>query len=195
MTEKSARRVLQSVLVSLNGVTSEPMAWAAPFFGERSAAHSLAGLERCDAMLMGRGTYEVFSKQWPSASGEYADHINNMPKFVFSSTLGHADWDNTTLISGDVVDEVTALKQAGGRDLIVYGHGQFGQTLCDAGLVDELSVTIVPVFVAAGATFYRPGGTMQAWRLVGTGNDLDPDMATLTYRPCAVSTVHHMNQR
>lgn len=177
-------KLTESVLVSLNGVTSEPLSWAVPYFGERSAARALEVLRQSEAMLMGRGTYEVFSRQWPEASGEYADYLNRMRKYVYSSTLGEADWDNTKVVSGDVVQEVARLKETAQADLIVYGHGQFGQTLCDAGLVDELTLMVIPVFVPEGKAFYRPGlGTK--WRLVSAGEGADPEVAVLTYSPVA----------
>ena len=77
-------------------------------------------------MLMGRRTYEIFSRQWPAASGEYASYLNAMPKYVFSTTLGAAEWANTEVISGDVVAEVRRLKAMPGQDLIMYGHGRLG---------------------------------------------------------------------
>jgi dihydrofolate reductase len=183
MTEPNSRRLVQSVLVSLNGVTSEPLTWAGPFFGPGSAAHSLAVLKGSAALLMGRRTYEIFARQWPSTPGEYADYLNAMPKYVFSSTLDRAEWSNTTVVPGGVVEAVTALKQAGGRDLIIYGHGQFGQTLGEAGLIDELSLTVVPVFVPEGTPLYRAGVSAQTWQLISAGPGADPGLAALTYRP------------
>ncbi|MFF6995463.1 dihydrofolate reductase family protein [Streptomyces sp. NPDC008313] len=180
--DDSPRRLLLTALVSLNGVVGEPLTWAGPYFGPRSAAHSLKVLQRCGAMLMGRRTYEVFSRQWPAASGPYAEHINAMSKYVFSSTLEEAEWTNTTVISKPPAEAVAELKRAEGRDLIVYGHGQFGQTLCDAGLVDELSLTVVPVFTE-GTPFYRPGSHARAWELVSAGPGRDPGLVSLTYRP------------
>jgi dihydrofolate reductase len=175
-------KLTESVLVSLNGVTSQPLSWAGPYFGEGSAAHALEVLKRSEAMLMGRGTYEVFSKQWPEASGEYAEYLNSVRKYVFSSTLRDPEWENTVVISGDVVEEVTRLKETAQAELTVYGHGQFGQTLCDARLVDELTLSVVPVFVPDGETFYRPG-QRAAWRLVSVGEAPDPGVAILTYAP------------
>lgn len=185
MTENSTRRLLQSVLVSLNGVISEPMAWAGPYFGAGSAAHSLAVLEGADAFLMGRKTYEIFARQWPAVSGPYADALNRMPKYVFSSTLVEAEWDNTTVVAGDVAEGVRALKDAGGKDLVVYGHGRFGQSLVDAGLVDELTLTVVPVFVPSGMPLFRDGAQNLRWDLVGVEHGHDPGLASLTYRPAA----------
>jgi dihydrofolate reductase len=180
-------KLTESVLVSLNGVTSEPLSWAGPYFGEGSAARALEVLRRSEAMLMGRGTYDVFAKQWPKAPGEYAGHLNGMRKYVFSSTLRNPEWENTVVLPGDVVEEVTRLKEAAKAELTVYGHGQFGQTLSDAGLVDELTLTLVPVFVPDGKTFYRPG-QHAAWQLVDVGEGPDRGLAVLTYRPVRAST-------
>jgi dihydrofolate reductase len=132
---------------------------------------------------MGRRTYEIFSRQWPHGSGAYADRINSMPKYVFSSTLRRAEWANTTVVAGDVVERVCELKSRPGKDLTFYGHGRFGQTLTDAGLVDELTLVVVPVFVPDGQPLFRAGGTRQAWELVEVGAGADPGLARLTYRP------------
>ncbi len=177
------RRLRQSLLISLNGIISEPASWAGPHFGPGSATASLAALQASSALMMGRGTYELFSRQWPAASGEYADYLNAMPKYVFSSTLTDAPWTNTSVISGDVVAAVAELKRTPGRDLMVYGHGQFGQTLVDAGLVDELTLMVVPVFVDDGMPMYRPGGAAQTWELIEVGPGNDPGLSSLTFRP------------
>jgi dihydrofolate reductase len=164
MTTTQQRRLRQSCLVSVNGVFSEPLAWAGPYFGPGSAALSLAALEDSGALLMGRRTYEIFSRQWPAASGEYAAYLNEMPKYVFSSSLQSPSWTNTAVISGDVVAAVTELKREAGKDLIVYGHGRLGQTLCDAGLVDQLTGSVPPIEsgLAAGAnnTVREAGGVV-----------------------------------
>ena len=182
MTAVFSRRLHQSALVSINGVASTPLAWAGPYFGTGSATHSLEVLQKSGAFLMGRRTYEIFSRQWPGAPGEYAAALNAMPKYVFSSTLEVSDWHNTTIVRGDVAAAVAALKAEPGSDLLCYGHGQFGQTLIDAGLVDELTLTFVPVFVG-GEPFFRPFTGTQAWELVSAGLGHDPGLATLTYRP------------
>src|SRR4051794_35056379 len=106
MTMHSSRRLVLSTLVSLNGVVSGPVAWAGPYFGPGSAAASLRALQESSAMLMGRRTYDIFSRQWPDTPGDYAAHLNAMPKYVFSSTLRDPRWSNTTVLGTDVAGTV-----------------------------------------------------------------------------------------
>ena len=187
MSPVSSRRLRQSALVSLNGVVSTPLAWAGPYFGPGSAHHALAVLQECGAFLMGRKTYDLFSRQWPEADGAYAAALNALPKYVFSSTLEVAHWTNTSVVRGDVAAAVATLKAETGADLLMYGHGQFGQTLVDAGLVDELTLTVVPVFVD-GEPLFRPVAGRQSWELLSAGPGDDPGLASLTYCPVAPST-------
>src|SRR4051794_14631010 len=181
MTSTPARRLRQSALVTLNGVAGAPATWAGPYFQDGSARRSLAVLDQCGGFVMGRRTYEIFAQQWPAATGPYADALNAMPKFVISSTLERADWNGTTILRGDAVDAVSELKAEAGADLLMYGHGQLGHSLVEAGLVDELTLVVVPVF-ADGEPFFRPGAGAQAWELVAAGPGSDPGLASLTYR-------------
>ena len=183
MTMHSSRRLVLSTLVSLNGVISEPVAWAGPYFGPGSAAASLRALQESSAMLMGRRTYDIFSRQWPDTPGEYAAHLNAMPKYVFSSTLRDPRWSNTTVLGTDVAGTVAQMKREPGKDLVVYGHGRFGRTLTAAGLVDELVVTVVPVIVSDGDFFSAPGGPSSTWELLDAGPGADPGLVSLRYRP------------
>ena len=110
-----------------------------------------------DAMLMGRNTYEYFAPAWSSPSGPYLERIDEMRKYVFSSTLTAADWNNTTIISGDPAAVVQELKKQGDRHLVIYGYGQLAQTLLEHGLVDQLNFVVNPVMAGGGTTLFRPG--------------------------------------
>lgn len=151
------RKLIVSSLVSLDGIYGDPWSWAGDFFDEQAAAQSLAVLLDSDAMLMGRITYEYFAPAWSSPSGPYLERINEMRKYVFSSTLTAADWNNTTIISGDPVAAARELKEQGDRHLVIYGYGQLAQALLEHGLVDELNLVINPVMVGSGTTLFRPG--------------------------------------
>jgi dihydrofolate reductase len=177
------RKVIESTLLSLDGVIGEPMAWANDYFGEEAQENALEQLLASDAMLMGRRTYEIFSAQWPQATGAYADRLNGMRKYVFSSTLRQAEWQNTTIISDDPVTAVAKLKSEPGNDLVMYGHGPLGQALLEHGLLDELHFAVHPVMVGHGATLLRESqaATLQ---LVGT-RTLGTGVTVLSYRPRA----------
>jgi dihydrofolate reductase len=151
------RRLIVSSLVSLDGIHGDPQSWIGDFFDEQAAEESLAVLLDSDAMLMGRNTYEYFAPAWSSPSGPYLERINEIRKYVFSSTLTAADWNNTTIIPGDPVAAVTQLKQQGDRHLVIYGYGRLAQTLLEHGLVDKLNVVINPVLAGSGITLFRSG--------------------------------------
>jgi dihydrofolate reductase len=106
-------------------------------------------------MRMGRNTYEYFAPGWPAVTGPYADRVNGLRKYVFSSTLARPQWSNTGVISGDVVDAVAELKRRAGGDLMIYGY--LTQTLREHGLVDELKFWIFPVIAGTGTLLFRPG--------------------------------------
>src|ERR1700752_3020058 len=103
-----------------------------------------------DALLLGRRTYEFFAARWPSRSGQWADRLNRMPKYVVSATLQDPHWDNTTVLTGDVAEAVSALRRKVNGDIIVYASFQLVHTLLEHGLVDELRLIIYPFVLGAG---------------------------------------------
>jgi len=151
------RKLIVSSLVSLDGIHGKPQSWIGDYFDQQAAEESLAMLLDSDAMLMGRNTYQYFAPAFSSPSGPYLERIYEMPKYVFSSTMTTADWNNTTIIPGDPVTAVQELKQQGDRYLVIYGYGQLAQTLLEHGLVDLLNFVINPVMVGDGTTLFRPG--------------------------------------
>ena len=175
------RKVMESTLVSADGVIGEPHLWTGEHFGEEAVAYALERLRSADAMVMGRRTYEMFSKLWATPANEYAAAIYEMPKYVFSSTLERADWNNTQVVGGDVAAAVGELKRQEGKDIVLYGHGPVGQALLEAGLLDELNLWVHPVFVGSGTQLFREGPKTElrltATRTTGTG------VVILTYEP------------
>jgi dihydrofolate reductase len=151
------RRIIESTLVSLDGVTEDPHLWATDYFDSEAERHALELLSTADAMLMGRRTYEFFAAAFPHQTGEYGDRINKIRKYVFSNTLKTTDWGNSVVISGDVVAEAAKLKEQVGEDLVIYGHGLLGQTLLKHHLLDELKLWIHPCFVGRGKLLFREG--------------------------------------
>src|SRR5262249_36050223 len=149
------RKIVESTLLSLDGVFGDPHVWATEYFDQEAEAYALALLASAEAMLMGRRTYEFFAAAFPHQTGAYGSRINSIPKYVFSNTLMKADWRNSTIIRGDVVTETAKLKRQDGGDVVIYGHGLLGQTLLEGGLLDELKLWIHPVLVGRGQLLFR----------------------------------------
>ena len=107
-----------------------------------------------DALLLGRVTYEGFAEAWPSREGEFADKFNNMPKYVVSTTLEDPEWNNSTVIKGDVAGEISKLKDQPGGDILVNGSVQLIQTLTEHELVDEYRLMVFPVVLGSGKRLF-----------------------------------------
>ena len=154
------RKIINSTYISLDGVIEDPHLWP-PTGPDDEAAGTIQTelLLSCDAVLMGRRTYEGFAPVWPTRSGDpYSDHINTMPKYVVSSTLRDPEWTNTTVLGGDPVEEIRRLKEQPGKDIVQYGFGRLSHALMEQGLLDELRLWIHPLFVGSGgqeALVYR----------------------------------------
>jgi dihydrofolate reductase len=130
---------------------------------------------RTAALLLGRRSDGWFAKRWASKSGEWADRLNSLPKYVVSSTLEDPRWTNVTVLKGDVVDEVTRLKQELDGDIVVYASYQLGRTLIEHDLVDELRLFVFPVVLGAGERLFGETSDKKPIRLVGSrtvGNGL-----------------------
>jgi dihydrofolate reductase len=177
------RKVIEHVLVSLDGVVGGTD--ISGFFGYTDDAYMrdrLGQLLACDAMLMGRNTYEEFAEFWPRLAHQpLADRVNALPKYVFSSTLEHADWANTTIVRGDVAAEVSTLKQQDGGDLLIYGHGLLGETLLKAHLLDALDLSIHPLVLGQGNQFFRAG--QDATLKLVAAKSFSKGIVKLTYEP------------
>ena len=135
-----------------------------------------------EAMLLGRRSYEFLAARWPSRTGEFADRMNSKAKYVVSSTLHDPAWANTTVLRGEVVDEVSALKQQLAGDIVVAGSFQLVHTLLEHDLVDELRLMIYPVVLGAGARLFGETSDEKPLRLIGN-TTVAGDLAYLTYQP------------
>jgi dihydrofolate reductase len=133
-----------------------------------------------EAFLLGRRTYEWLAARWPSRSGELADRLNSLPKYVVSSTLEEPEWDNSTVLNGDVVKEVSKLKQQLNGDIVVAGSFQLVRTLLEHDLIDELRLKVFPVVLGTGARLFGETSDKKPLRLVDS-RTLDDGVALLTY--------------
>jgi len=137
-----------------------------------------------DALLLGRVTYDGFAPVWPRVQGEFGDKFNSMPKYVVSQTLRNPAWNNTTVLTGNVVEEVNKLKQQYARDIVVHGSPQLVQTLLEHDLVDELRLMVYPVIVGAGKRLFAGTSSKRNLRLVET-KTVNDGVHILIYRPAA----------
>jgi dihydrofolate reductase len=152
-------KTVNSTFVSIDGVINHMDVWHFGYVDDESEQIALEQLQASEAMLMGRHTYEVYVSTWPNRDGVYADRINGMPKYVASTTLDESDWNNTTVIKGDLVAEVARLKQQGG-DILMHGFGPVAHTLITNGLLDVLHLWVHPHFAGIGEPgdlLLRPG--------------------------------------
>lgn len=159
------RRIINSTYISVDGVVEKPHHW--PSTGSDGGAGEAAQIEllqSCDALLMGRRTYESFAAVWPTRSGDpYSEQINTMDKYVVTTTLTDPEWNNTAVID-DPVTAVEALKAKPGKNIVQYGFGPLTHTLLDHGLLDEVRLWVHPLLVRGGGPqdlLYRDGALTQ----------------------------------
>jgi dihydrofolate reductase len=184
-------KIIISDNVSLDGVIQDPAGdegferggWVG-LIKDRPGANKLALDEALgtEALLLGRRSYEWMAGRWPSRSGELADRLNSLPKYVVSSTLEDPNWSNSTVLTGDVVQEVSRLKQELDGNIVVVASFQLVRTLVDHDLVDELRLKIYPVVLGAGERLFGGTSDKKPMRLVDT-QTIDGDVAYLTYQP------------
>jgi dihydrofolate reductase len=191
-------KVVVSEFVTLDGVMEDPGgaegfergAWSFQFDrGPEGDKFKFDELAVADALLLGRVTYEGFAAAWPQLeeqTGEYGSWMNGYPKHVVSTTLEEPlKWNNSTLIKGDVAEEVSELKQQNGKDILVFGSAQLVHTLMQHDLIDEYRLMVFPIVVGKGKRLFGDVGETRAMRLVDT-KPVGPDgVLVLTYRPVA----------
>ncbi len=165
------RKIIVSEFVSLDGVMEAPEKWQSPYLSDDFLEEIKEQILGLDATLLGRVTYQEFAAYWPlQTNNEFgiADKVNSTPKFVVSSTLQKAEWNNSTLIKGDVVQAVSQLKQQGDGSIGVTGSATLVQTLLDANLIDEYRLLVHPVVVGNGKRLFKDALATTALKLVET---------------------------
>jgi dihydrofolate reductase len=184
-------RIVVTEFMSLDGVIEDPGGaedfkhggWSFEFNrGDEGDKFKLDETLSSEALLLGRETYEGFAKAWPSREGEFADKFNTMPKYVVSSTLVEPEWNNSTVLKGDVAEEVAKLRQEQDGDVVVHGSAQLVQTLIEHDLVDELRLMVFPVVLGGGKRLFDETSDKKALQLVDS-KVVGDGVAILTYRP------------
>ena len=182
-------KIVVSDNVSLDGVVQDPAGdegfrvggWVG-LIKDRPGLTRLALDEALgtEALLLGRRSYEWFAARWPSRSGELADRLNSLPKYVVSSTLENPEWNNSTVLKGDVLNEVSRLKHELEGEIVVPASFQLVHTLLEHDLVDELRLKVFPVVLGAGERLFGETSDKKAMRLVDT-QTVEGDVVFLTY--------------
>jgi len=183
-------QIIVTEFVSLDGVMEDPGGaedfeyggWTFEIDrGEEGNAFKLDETLDSDALLLGRVTYEGFAAAWPSREGEFAEKFNSMPKYVVSSTVRSPEWNNTTVLDGDVVESVSRLRREVDGNVVVHGSAQLVQTLLDHDLVDELRLMVFPVILGKGKQLF--GDTSATKRLqLAEARTVGDGVAILVYR-------------
>ena len=184
-------KIVISTNVSLDGVVQDPDGeegfrlggWFGQFGGKDLEAWAKVELEEAlgaEALLLGRRSDEWFAARWLSRSGAWADRLNSLPKYVVSSTLEEPKWSNSTVLKGEVVDEVSKLKQELDGEIVVYASCQLVRTLMEHDLVDELRLMVYPVVLGAGERLFGETSDKKSMRLLDT-RTVGDGLAYLTY--------------
>ena len=184
-------KIVISTNVSFDGVVQDPDGeegfrlggWFGQFGGQDLGEWAKVEFEEAlatEALLLGRRSDEWFAARWLSKSGEWADRLNSLPKYVVSSTLQEPKWSNSTVLRGDAVSEVSKLKQQLAGDIVVYASYQLGRTLIEHDLVDELRLIVYPVVLGDGERLFGPTSDKKPMRLVDI-KTIGDGLAFLTY--------------
>jgi len=184
-------RIVVTEFVSLDGVMEDPGGsenfaqggWSFKISrGDEGDKFKLDEAFASEALLLGRVTYEGFAEAWPSRDGEFADKFNNMPKYVVSSTLDEPEWNNSTVLKGDLAEEVGKLKREHDGDIVVHGSATLVQTLIEHDLVDELRLMVYPVVLGSGKRLFGDTSDGKPLRLVES-KVVGDGVSILIYRP------------
>jgi dihydrofolate reductase len=184
-------RIVVTEFVSLDGVMEDPGGaedfkhggWSFKFSrGDEGDKFKLDETMEAEAQLLGRVTFEAFAEAWPSREGEFADKFNDMPKYVVSSTLQDPEWNNSTVLSGNLAEEVARLKQEVDGVILVAGSAQLVQALLEHDLVDELRLMVFPVVLGSGKRVFGETSDMKSLRLTDS-KTVGDGVAILVYEP------------
>jgi dihydrofolate reductase len=171
------RKLIVSEFVTLDGIMEAPggehdhphTGWVFDYMTPEQEKYKLDETLDAESLLLGRVTYEGFAAAWPERSGPFADKFNSMPKHVISSTLSEPlEWNNSTVLSGDVVDEVTKLKQGDGGPILVAGSATLVHALIENDLIDELRLMVFPVAIGGGLRVFPESRLKKPFKLTET---------------------------
>jgi dihydrofolate reductase len=185
------RKLIVTEFVSLDGVMEAPggepgyqhAGWVMPHQAEEQMKYKLDEVMEAGALLIGRVTYESFAGAWPERDGPFADKMNGMPKYVVSSTLKDPEWNNTTVLEGDLADEVTKLKDSDDGPILVAGSRTLVHALYDQGLVDEYRLMVFPVVLGSGRRLFPDDAADKTLLELTDTQSFSSGVTAQTYQP------------
>ena len=182
------RQVVAALFVSLDGVAESPDKWQFEHFDDEMMAEMASQIAEQDAVLLGRVTYQEWAQYWPTSTDEpFASFINDTPKYVISTTLEEPlEWQNSTLIKGNVAEEIAALKRQPGKYIGVAGSPTLVEALLQDDLLDELELMVHPVVAGGGKRLFKDGRALKRLRLVDS-KTTSTGVSILAYRPAGKS--------
>jgi dihydrofolate reductase len=180
------RKIVAGLFISLDGVIESPDQWHFPYFNDEMGEAVGAQMAAADAMLIGRVTYQEFASYWPhqdEADVEMAGYMNNTPKLVVSNSLTSVDdWQNSTLITGNVAEQIARLKQQPGQNIGITGSATLVRSLLRDNLLDELNLLVHPIVVGSGKRLFPDGSDQVPLKLVDS-KTFSTGVLSLTYQP------------
>lgn len=186
------RKLIASEFITLDGIMEEPGGgdktefggWSFQFWNEEAEKYKYDELFSCDALLLGRVTYDGFAAAWPAMTDEtgFADRMNSLPKYVVSTTLEEAQWNNSILIKENVIEEVKKLKQQSGQNIVIHGSGDLISTLMKHNLIDEYHLMVHPIIVGGGKRLFKKGMDQKSLKLIDT-KSFKTGVVVLVYQP------------
>jgi dihydrofolate reductase len=180
------RKIVAGLFISLDGVVESPEQWHFPYFNDEMGQAVASQIAESDTMLLGRRTYEEFAAYWPHQGDdvELATVFNQTPKLVASTTLTSLEWQNSSLIEGDVAQTLTGLKQGRGRNISITGSPTLVRSLLGAGVLDELRLLVHPIVVGSGKRLFPDGADRTPLELVKS-ETFSTGVLSLTYERAA----------
>jgi dihydrofolate reductase len=153
-------RLIMWNLITLDGMVEGPnrdISWHMDVWGEELERLSIEQLKSAGGLMFGRITYDLMANHWPNATGEVADFMNALPKYVFSRTLKTSNWNNTRLFNDDVPASVARLKRDSAKDIFLFGSADLAASLIPHGLIDEFRIAVNPIILGGGTPLFKPG--------------------------------------
>ena len=176
------RKIVAGLHMSLDGVIESPEKWSFDYYCDEIGQSIKSRRDATDTLLLGRTMYQEFAAIWPGQSGEVADFMNGTPKLVASTTLTSVDWAGSTLIEGDVVAALAALKEKSGRNITITGSATLVRSLIRAGMLDELHLTVCPIVLGSGKRLFDDVGGRVPLQLADS-QAFPTGVVHLTYQP------------